>query len=169
MLTPIPEIYTDSVTIVDAMAGKIIIPAFYVSYDQLWANADDLDKDKKVRKKISKYFHTKATDKWLYNDSDFEPLTWYFTVTKDDKGCHVNIEKDLKTVSKKKFTDEEKKCIFMFIENYFLTEKFMYNVLDKFANMTKTKWYDLYQNSKLIKDFLRHELKKLIKKTILKM
>ncbi len=39
------------------------IPSYYSSSDQL-------NNDRDIQRKLIDYFHSKATDKWLYNDFD---------------------------------------------------------------------------------------------------
>ena len=151
---------------IDQETGKLKLPRLIVSLLETPMYYQDLNKSADVQRRITKYFHTKAQDKWLYNDASYESLLKYFVVTKSNKEITVDLIKSMKDATEKKWTDDERKYIFQFIEKYFLTKKFVYKVLRDYVKATNVNWYDLYTNSHVIKSHIRHKLKSKIEKVI---
>ncbi len=130
------------------------IPSYYSSSDQL-------NNDRDIQRKLIDYFHSKATDKWLYND--FDSLLDYFEITNNKIKLISSVHKKNKNNSRK-----NSKLIFQFIEISLLTKKLIKKILMEYVFSMNVNWYDLYYHSKANKDLLLHRLKKKLRKLIRK-
>lgn len=163
-----PDTTTDSITVHNVLSDKYLVPTFYLSYDKM--QKDEKKDEKKVKKRVAKYYYIKTVDRWLYHDHGFKELTKYFKIDKDNNGIKVSLIRNLKDLSDvTSFSHEEKKSILFFIETFFIDEKFIYKVIKSYTVKTSAKWYELYSFEYNIKEFIRHELKKKIKRTIIRM
>lgn len=134
-------------------------------------NIDILNNDKNYRHKVAKNFYTLLTEKWLYNDHHYRKLLKYFT-TGDKTGTGVgqihlvdNLDDAKATTLNKKYRNH----IFLYIEKYFITKKFVYKSLSNFTKKYDMKWYNLMDNESAVKKYLANNLRDLIANTIYKL
>lgn len=155
----------------DPITGKWYIPVltFNTSYlSPFYREADPLNEDPRYQDRVIDHFWLKLTERWLYRDPSFRSLLKYFHVERDDERGTVSLVSDPGQAKKdvSDINEENKMYIFKYIEKFFITRKFVEKTLRKYVDRTGIKWYDLYVNSDVIKDLLRHKLKKLIISTI---
>lgn len=130
---------------------------------------DPLNEDVGYQNKVIDHFYTRLTEKWLYSDPTFKGLLKYFKVKKNgEKGSVMLISKP-SDASESNVSEDDKKHVFRYIEKYFITERFVSKIIREYVSTTRIKWYDLYNNSRTVKDLLRHKLKKQIISTIYKL
>ncbi len=136
---------------------------YFLNTDQRYY---DLNYDPDTHKRAVDYIYTKTVEKWLYNRPEFESLLKYFTIRKSDNKYRVELIDDIEKAKLGKLDSDERKAIFHFIENYYITKKFVYKCLKEYVEKYHMNWYDFYTNSGNLREFLRHELKRKIKKSI---
>lgn len=140
-----------------------------------YRDVDPLNNDPRYHESVINYFYTKLTEKWLYRDAAFRQLLKFFKITTEGTKGEVSMIdiKDLDKNSYKNISEEElglrnqyKKYIFQYIEKYFITKHLVGKILKQYIRRTHTKWYDLFNNTDIIKDLMSYKLKKLIIATI---
>ncbi len=122
----------------------------------------DLNRDRKLHKKMTDYFYYKTLDKWLKKEKDMLDLLNYLKV--DEKGNvkligNINDYKSTNIDTDNQLTTNKK---VEYIEKYILNKDDIYYLLKKYIKETNTNWYDLENAAYFIKEMIR----KLIKKKI---
>ena len=105
--------------------GKILKNFYYVPQPYLIKTQieyPNVNKDKKLRKKVVIYYQDKIAD-WIKNDSSWKSL------------------KKLKVYSD-------------------AFPKKLYKILRKYVKRSSAQWYDLIDNKRVLKDYLRYQLGK---------
>ena len=128
---------------------------------------DPLNQDPRYHKRVVEHFYFRLTEKWLFKDPAFRKLLKYFKVDKNGEEGTVRLVSSPDLIDKTTtVSDHDRKYIFRYIEQYFITKRFVEKALKKYVRTTKIKWYDLVYNTDIIKDYLAHKLKRLIVSTI---
>lgn len=127
---------------------------------------DPLNEDPKYHSKVIDHFYIRLTEKWLYKDPEFRSLLKYFKIEKDGKEGKVSLITDIDKVNKEPVDKTDRKYIFKYIEKFFITRKIVSRILKKYVAVTHVKWYDLFNNTDVLKELFAHKLKKLIISTI---
>lgn len=110
----------------------------------------NLNEDSRIRDRLTKYFYYKTLDKWLY-----DKLVGVLDLLSVN-GSHVEIAKTpSKTTSQ---SDVDKKV--KYIEEEVLSFKDMYKILSNLIVETRVNWYDLPKNEYLVRDAVKHWLKR---------
>jgi hypothetical protein len=169
MFTPVDKKLVRN--ILKTVDGVLRAPTYFVRSNELVLPNNyfyDMSNDPEARKRITKYFHTKTVDKWLYNYTEFEDLLKYFKVEKSKDGFKVDLVRNLDDAKYRSLDDEQKKAVFRYIEKYFVTKIFIYKTLKHYVEKSKgaVKWYDLVNNSSSVRSMIRHRLRRLIKNTV---
>jgi hypothetical protein len=112
----------------------------------------DLNKDKSVQKKITKYFLYKILDKWLYND--FRSLLAYVKMS-DGKPTLIRSMSDYKpdSISSDSVENIEKRI--GYLEKIIINKKLVKHVLKKIISENEIEWVELNKHKSLIKKILR--------------
>lgn len=155
--------YSEPTYSVDIGPGVVASPSVFLSNEPKYY---DLNYDMDTHKRAVDYIYTKMVEKWLYNRIEFESLLKYFTVKKTDDKYRVELIDDIEKAKLNKLEKDEKKAILYFIERYYISKKFIYKCLKEYIRKYHINWYDFYTNSSNIREFVRHELKRKIKKSI---
>ena len=108
----------------------------------------------------------RLTEKWLYKNSVFRKLLKYFHVEVNGKEGTVTLISDPTKISETDLNEKYRHHIFKFIEKYFITKRFVEKVMRQYVNTSHIKWYDLFNNTDILKELFSHKLKKLIIATI---
>lgn len=154
-----PEIYdskndTQYVSI-NPYAPGIINTGFY----------KDLNKDKSIQKKLSKYYFYKIIDKWMYKE--LMPLLAFVEINQGKPQLIKSINNfDIQKLSNDSKEDIEKKIKYM--EKIIITKDMVRHVLKKICKENNINWYNLDKHEKKIKkifyNYLLDKLKYAIKK-----
>lgn len=112
----------------------------------------DLNKDKAVQKKITKYFLYKILDKWLYNE--FKQILAFVKIT-DGKPSLIRSMTEFKpdTVNSDSVENIEKRIDYL--EKILIDKKLVKHVLKKIIHENQIEWVNLNKNKNLIKKILR--------------
>ena len=105
---------------------------------------ENLNADPHIRKRIVKYVRFKLLDEWLYGD--LKSLLKY--VKKTGKSKSTNIQ--------------DKKVDYL--EENVVTESFVKKIVEKYVKETQTNWFDIPKNDYFMKQIMKKELKKALKK-----
>lgn len=142
--TPVLSISRNPTVILPAVA---IHPSIHPSYL-------DLNKDEKIRNRLTKYYLYKTLDKWLW--SDMKDIIDNF-VLKD------NIVNIVKTPVKQNLTEPEIEKKIDYIENNILNYKKMYKILKHLIHKEENlSWVSLPKNEYIIKKTVKKYLLKKI-------
>ena len=127
----------------------------------------DLNNDKDLRKKVTKYYYYKTLDKWLKKQTDMLDILNYFKINNNGG---VELIKNMneynpKNTDKDSQIDVDKKVYY--IEKNLLSRDNVYDIIKKYVKETRTNWYDLHEKStffikELIKKFLQTKITNLI-------
>lgn len=140
---------------------SIIKLNFHNPYTRTWIipkmpiiieNYTILNDDLSYRDNMINYFYVLAKEKWLFKEHIFHNLFKYFKVTKNN----VIISK---VKVKTKYTEAQQKQILKYIDKYFITKKFIEEVLVTLIALYQFNWYDLISNKKLVIKALDNQLK----------
>jgi hypothetical protein len=123
----------------------------------------DLDTYWSTRETVTKHFLYKTIDKWLNNDLD-ELLNYLVSEPNGVRLLKDLDEFDEQRVDRDKQSDFEKKVLF--IEDKFLSFNNVYDLLDELVKESNLKWTDLQKREYVIKDMIKHYLKKKLKNAI---
>lgn len=152
------------------VTGKWAIPilTFNTNYFSPFSNdIDPLNDDLQYRQRVVDNFYLRLTEKWLYKDANFRKLLKYFKVEKNGEKGTVQLISDPEKVSDiSGMSEVDRKYVLNYIEKYFITRHFVEKILKQFIKRTKAKWYDLFNNTDILKELFAHKLKKLIISTI---
>lgn len=112
----------------------------------------DLNKDKSVQKKITKYFLYKILDKWLYND--FRSILAYVKIS-DGKPALIRSMTDYKpdSISSDSVENIEKRIDYL--EKILINKKLVKHVLKKVISENEVEWVQLNKHKLLIKKILK--------------
>lgn len=123
----------------------------------------DLNNDKDLQKKVTKYYYYKTLDKWLKKQTDMLDILNYLMVNNNG---NVELIKNMndynpKNIEKDSQQDIDKKVDY--IEKNILFRETVYDIIKKYVKETRTNWYDLYDKStffikELIKKFLQTKI-----------
>jgi hypothetical protein len=132
-----------------------------------YGEVDVLNDDPTYQKSVVDYFYLRLKEKWLFRDPTFRKLLKYFRVEKNgDKGT-VRLINKIGDVNKIDDMDEtDRKHIFKYIDKYLITKHLVKKTLRQYLSRTGIKWYDLFNNTDMLKRLFAHKLKRLIKTTI---
>lgn len=156
------------------VTGKWTIPilTFNTVYpNPFYKDIDPLNDDPNYQKSVINYIYIKLTERWLYQDPVFRKLLRYFDVTKNGTEGQIALIEDIDSIKESdietnELRDKYRKYIFKYIEKYFITKNFVGKVLKEYIRRTHTKWYDIFNNTDVIKDLFAYKLKKSIISTI---
>lgn len=131
-----------------------------------YSEVDPLNEDPQYQQRVIDHFYMRLTEKWLYKDPAFRKLLKYFKVEENGNEGKISLIDNIDNVREIDKQMKYWKHIFKYIEKYFITKKFVEKVLRQYVRRTDTKWYDLFNNTDILKDLFAHKLKKLIESTI---
>ncbi len=132
-----------------------------------YGEIDPLNDDSQYQQRVVDHFYMRLTEKWLYKDPVFRKLLKYFNVEENGSEGKVSLVGNIDDVKDNSNEDSKfRKHVFRYIEKYFITRRFVEKVLKQYVRRTSTKWYDLINNTDILKDLFAHKLKKLIESTI---
>lgn len=150
-------------------SGRWTIPVLTFNTNYLnpyYSESDPLNKDPNYQKSLVDHFYVRLTEKWLYKDVVFRKLLKYFKVEKDGTKGTITLIDNPNKPSDSPLNEEYRKHIFKYIEKHFINKHFVDHVLRKYIKSTGMKWYDLFNNTSVLKELFAHKLKKLIVSTI---
>lgn len=112
----------------------------------------DLNKDKAIQKKITKYFLYKILDKWLYNE--FRSILAYVKIS-DGKPALIRSMSDYKpdSISADSVENIEKRI--GYLEKILINKKLVKHVLKKIITENEVEWVELNKHKPLIKKILK--------------
>jgi hypothetical protein len=112
----------------------------------------DLNKDKAIQKKITKYFLYKILDKWLYNE--FRSILSYVKIS-DGKPALIRSMSDYKPelISSDSVENIEKRI--GYLEKILINKKLVKHVLKKIITENEVEWVELNKHKPLIKKILK--------------
>ena len=151
------------------ITGKWTIPilTFNTKYtNPFFSERNILNNDPFYQKRLVEHFYLKLTEKWLYKDVAFRDLLKYFRIEKKGDNGTVQLIENIDDVNKELISETDRKYIFKYIEKFFVTKNFVEKTIKRFVKATKIKWYDLFNNTDTLKDYIAYRLKKLIIETI---
>ena len=159
---PIPIFITQT----QANNYKSYPPYIVNSYPNQYGFYKDLNKDKSVRKNITKYYYYKILDKWIYGK--LMPLLAFIDISHDKPQLIKSLSQfDAKKVLSDTPEQIEKKIDYF--EKNIITKDIVKHVLKKILmNNTNINWYDLHKYEEKIKtvfynyflDKLKHSIEK---------
>lgn len=151
------------------LTGRWTIPVLTFNtrfINPFYGEVDPLNDDPNYQSRVIDHLHMRLTEKWLYKDPVFRKLLKYFKVEENGDEGRVSLIDNIDDVKESEIDPKFRKHIFKYIEKYFITRKFVDKVLRQYVRKTKIKWYDLINNTDILKDLFSHKLKKLIISTI---
>lgn len=131
-----------------------------------YGEVDPLNEDPRYQQRVVDHIYMRLTEKWLYKDPAFRKLLKYFNVEKNGDEGKVTLIKNIDETARTDVDEQYRKHIFKYIEKVFITKHFVDKVLRHYVRRTRVKWYDLFNNTDVLKDLFAHKLKRLIKTTI---
>lgn len=149
--------------------GRWTIPilTYNINYtNPFFAERTPLNADPYYQKRWVDYFYLKLTEKWLYRDPIFRNLLKYFRITKEGERGMVQLIENINDVNNSEISEADRKYIFKYIEKFFITKNFVEKTIRRFVKATKIKWYDLVNNTDILKDYIDYKLVKLVISTI---
>ena len=125
----------------------------------------DLNKDKSVKKTLTKYYYYKILDKWIYKE--LMPILGFVDLSGDKPQLIKSIEQyNANKLANESSEQIEKKIAYL--EKVLITKDMVRHVLKKICTDNNINWYDLDKNEKKIKsvfhNYLLDKLKVSIKK-----
>lgn len=167
IITPTNVDYLESI-FRNPISGNWTIPilTFNTNYMNPYYDNNPLNSDPKYQKRVIDNFYMRLTEKWLYKNPIFSSLLKYFKIEKSGDEGRVSLISNIKEASNENYDKGDRKHIFKYIEKVFISKKFVEKVIRQYVKRTNIKWYDLFYNTDVIKDLLKHKLKKLIVSTI---
>lgn len=151
-LTVLDDIYVPSVQV---MTSTNPLVSQYVLGDTC-----DLDN---IKEDMSKYFHYKLLDKWLYEDKKSKALLKYLTVTDGHVKLIRKIDK-VDDVAKNSQDVIDKKV--KYIEDNVLSRDEVLLILKRFVESTRISWCSLQKNGFLVREAICKTLKNKLKRLI---
>lgn len=146
------------------------MPIMYFNPNYLspfYTTLNPLNDDPTYQKRVVEYFYMKLTEKWLYTEPIFRKLLKYFKIEeKNNKGSVILITNLDDVVVHNPENKKYKKYIFKYIEKYFINKHFISKILKQYIALSHVKWYDLFNNTDVLKNLFAHKIKKLIISTI---
>lgn len=112
----------------------------------------DLNKDKSIQKKITKYFLYKILDKWLYDD--YRPILGFVKIA-DGKPSLIRSMTDYKPESISSDSVENIEKRIDYLEKILINKKLVKHVLKKIISKNEIEWINLNQHKAMIKKVLR--------------
>lgn len=147
----VPIVYTGE-TIKKTSPYVAISPVGTTGVQYSYGRYVDLNKDKSVQKKISKYFLYKILDKWLY--SDFRPILAFVKIT-DGKPALIRSMSDYKPENINSDSVENIEKRIDYLEQILINRKLVKHVLKKFIAENDIKWVQLNKHKSSIKKILK--------------
>lgn len=120
----------------------------------------DISRDKGTIKSVVKYYYQHMTKKWMKRD--LSDVLNYFVIKGDGSVDIIESVSDYSPKTYKKYSQEEIDKIIEFIKKYLLTKTTVTRVLEKYAESSKTKFYDLPNMKFYIKPLLAEKIIKLV-------
>lgn len=118
----------------------------------------DLNNDKRIHERLTKYFYYKVLDDWLYDD-----MTDVLLYLKYDKNTK-SVSKSGDDKSMERETQESIDAKIKFIEETMFKKSDMYYILVKLVEESKLNWYDLPKIHSAVQSTTRSWFKKQFKK-----
>lgn len=141
------------------------IASVNLGYTQpLFGTYENLNTQKSIQNKIIKYFRYKMLDKWLYG-SLLDVLN-YFRVNQNGQVDILNNMNEYNISSVQKDSDQNINKKIKFIEEYFVTSKFVRHALENYIFENKIEWIKLPNYEPSVKKHLAKELVRVIKRNI---
>jgi hypothetical protein len=112
----------------------------------------DLNKDKSVQKKITKYFLYKILDKWLYDD--YRNILAFVKIT-DNKPSLIRSMNEYKPESLSSDSVENIEKRIDYLEKILINKKLVKHVLKKVISENNIEWIHLNKHKSLIKKILK--------------
>lgn len=118
----------------------------------------DLNQDRRVHERYTKFYYYKVLDDWLYDDMN--DLLMYLKYDKNTKA----VSKAGNDRSGERDSQEAVDAKIKFIEDTMFKKSDMYYILTKLVEESKINWYDLPKVESAVRDVSRNWLKKQLKK-----
>lgn len=120
-------------------------------YDEI----DLLNEDRAYQRRVTDYFYTQLTEKWLFSSERYNELLKYFKVTveKDKETVHVEMVSKLSDISDSNIRLEFRKHVLKYIEKYIVTEKFVKHHINRYVMNKGIKWYKLFKKKDELKKY----------------
>jgi len=112
----------------------------------------DLNKDKTVKKKITKYFLYKILDKWLYQE--FRPILAFVKIS-DGKPSLIRSMSDYKPDSLSSDSVENIEKRIDYLSHILINKQLVKHILKKIINENNIDWIQLNKHKSMIKKVLR--------------
>jgi len=147
----IPLIYTkDQLKKTTPYVAVSPVGSYGVKYS--YGRYTDLNKDKDIQKKITKYFLYKILDKWLYND--FRSILGFVKIS-DGKPSLIRSMSDYKPDSITSDSVENIEKRIDYLEKILINKKLVKHVLKKIISENEIQWVELNKEKPLIKKILK--------------
>lgn len=149
----------------DPITGSWIIPilTFNTKFiNPYYGEIDPLNKDPVYQKNVVQHFYMRLKEKWLFKDPEFRRLLKYFKVAKNGEEGKVSLIEDPEKTVDTDVNEQYRKHIFKYIEKYFISKHWVDKILRQYVKKSGIKWYDLFNNTDILKELFAHKLKKLI-------
>lgn len=154
---------SDSPAFFSPVYAPPLVTSVNLAYSKpLISTYEDLNADRRVHKKMIKYFFYKTLDKWLYDE--LSEILNYFVIKGDRVELISNLSQFNSATGHDSQASADKKV--KYIENNVISPKFMSKILYKYVQETGTHWYDLTKNEFFIRQVLKRALSKRIRKAI---
>jgi hypothetical protein len=146
---------------------RVVLPTAVYAYPELTYQQQYLNTDPNVKKKMANYIHDEAINNWLYNHESYRDLARFFDVEKSDDKIKVSLIKDEeKQANIASYSDVERKAIYRYIEENFLTKKFIAKNVEKYVEKENLYYFDLYIHKSEIRRYILKKLETHIKSAI---
>lgn len=120
----------------------------------------------RYKRRVIETFYYLLVDDWLYNSRVFVGLLPYFTVTEQNGKIYISPIVSITHLNHHHRSDEEKSLIDYYIEQHYINQHIVAQLLQMFINYYNMTWYDLYTNKKIVQQFLFNGIKQMIIQTI---
>jgi len=154
---------------VDTLTAKKYLPILAYNNEYLAPyhyESDPLQNDKKYQKRVINNIYDRLIEKWLYHDPIFLNLIKYFKIEKKGDTNYVSIIDNINQKSEKNFNKSERLYILKYIEKYFINKKIIKKIIKNYVKSSRSKWYDLFNKTDILKETIDKKLKTLIISTI---
>ena len=140
-----------------------VTPIGTTNFQYTYGRYSDLNKDKTVQKKITKYFLYKILDKWLYNE--FRDILAYVKF-ENGKPLLIRSMSDFhpENINSDSVENIEKRI--EYLEKIFINSKLVKHVLKKVLRENDIEWVQLNKHKSLVKQILRKYINSKLKEAI---
>ena len=129
-----------------------VVPLGTSGFQYSYGRYTDLNKDKSIQKKVTKYFLYKILDKWLYND--FRNILAFVKMS-DGKPSLIRSMSDYKPESISSDSVENIEKRIDYLEKILINKKLVKHVLKKVISENEIGWVELNKHKPLIKKILK--------------